>query len=86
MAKIIYKMDKLHHKIYNNRCEIATLKRNKLEKRAEAWADATGIADEKKDYVRSVVASIDESIGLCEAEIEFAYNKLKSLEWELGDE
>lgn len=79
-------MVKLHDIIYENRCEIAELKRDKIEKRAEAWKDATGIADEKKDYVRSQVAEIDESIAFCEARIELAYNNLKTLEWELINE
>ena len=77
MAKILDEMDELYDTIYENRCKIAHLKKDKIEVRSDAWSDATGIADQKKDYVRSCVANMDESIDLCEAEIERAYNKIK---------
>ena len=48
--------------------------------------NASGIADEKKDYVRSQVAQLDEKIALAEAEIEKAYNNIRVLELEYSDE
>ena len=76
-------MNDLHEVIYANRCSIAELKKLKITARSEAWEDASGIADEKKDHVRSQVAQLDEKIALAEAEIEKAYNTLKVLELEL---
>lgn len=88
MATILEEMDNLYDKIYEYRTDIASHNRNKIEKRANAWNDATGIADEKKDYVRSEVAEIQEKIDYCEAEIELAYNKIKVMCFRLenGDE
>ena len=88
MAKILDEMDELYDKIHGYRVDIASHNRNKIEKRANAWKDATGIADEKKDYVRSEVADIQEKIDYCEAEIELAYNKIKVMCFRLenGDE
>ena len=83
MAKILDEMDALYEKIYAYRTDIATHKREKIEKRADAWKYAEGTAKEKEDYVRSVVSEFDEKIGFCEAEVERAYNKVKILEWKL---
>ena len=83
MAKIIEDIQIQSNDIYNARIRIAELKKEKIIKRASAWDDATGIADQKKDYVRSIVAEIDESIDKEEAKIEFAYNKMKVLNYQL---
>ena len=80
------RMNELYESIYANRCSIAELKKLKITARSEAWEDASGIADEKKDYVRSQVAQLDEKIDLVEAEIEKAYNNIKVLELEYSDE
>lgn len=61
------------------RMNIANLKNDKIKARASAWADAEGIADAKKDYVRSVVADIDRDISVEEANIEYAYNMIDIL-------
>ena len=50
--------------IQKGRKEIARLKEEKITKRAEAWANATGTAKEKEDFVRAEVASIDKAIAL----------------------
>jgi len=90
MVKVLDEMDELYDKIYSYRVDIASHKRNKIEKRATAWKDASSIklAKEKEDFVRSEVADIQESIDFCEAEIEKAYGKLKIAELKLehGDE
>lgn len=66
--------------IYESRLEIADLKMKKITVRANAWADAEGIADAKKDYVRSRVADFDNQIDVLEAEIELAYNQIRILD------
>lgn len=76
---------KLYDIIYNNRVKIAELRRDKIVARASAWENATGIADQKKDYVRSVVADIDEEISKLDAEIERAYNQLKLVGYQIGE-
>ena len=90
MATILEEMDNLYDKIYEYRTDIASHNRNKIEKRANAWKDASGIklAKEKEDFVRSEVAEIQEKIDYCEAEIELAYNKIKVMCFRLenGDE
>lgn len=63
--------------IQKGRKEIARLKEEKITKRAEAWANATGTAKEKEDFVRAEVASIDKSIALEEANIEYCYNTIE---------
>ena len=83
MVKILDDMDELYDEIYNCRKDIASYNRSKIEKRSQAWSDATGIAKEKEDFVRSQVADIQESIDFCEAEIEKAYGKLKVAELRL---
>ena len=83
MVEILDEMNNLYSLIYSYRSDIASYKKNKIEKRADAWKDATGTAKEKEDYVRSVVANIDEAIDFCEAEIEKAYNSIRVLELKL---
>lgn len=79
---VLKKMEHTNDVIYKNRCKIAELKRQKIEGKAMAWGDANGLAKEKEAFVESQVAELGESIGLCEAKIELAYNTLKLLEWE----
>ena len=55
---------------------IAMLKSDKVKKRSDVWSKAEGIADQKKDYVKSQVAEIDEKIAKEEANIEYAYNMI----------
>ena len=68
------------------RKNIAKLSAEKITKRSEAWADATGTAKEKEDYVRSVVADIDRDIANEEANIEYLYNKNRILDYKLNYE
>lgn len=58
------------------RYNLAELKAKKIQKRSDAWEEASGIADQKKDFVRSVVADIDKEIAEVEADIEWYYNMM----------
>ena len=69
--------------IYHTRLEIADLNKKKIDARAEAWKTADGIADAKKDYVRSQVSDIQKEIDEMEAEIELAYNRVKILDMKI---
>lgn len=86
MATVLDEMDKLYDEIHTNRCKIADWKKEKIEQRAKAWEKATGIAEQKKDYVRSAVSDFDADILKAEAEIEKAYGKLKVAELRLEHE
>ena len=66
--------------IHEARVRIASLKKEKIERRAGAWANAEGLADAKKDYVRSVVSNLDEDISILEADIEHYYNQISILD------
>ena len=63
--------------IQEARHKIADLKHEKINLRAKSWKDAEGIADAKKDFVRSVVSDIDRDISKLEADIEYYYNQMK---------
>lgn len=69
--------------IYETRLELADLNKRKIDARAEAWKTADGIADAKKDYVRSQVSDIQKEIDVMEAEIELAYNQIKILDMKI---
>ena len=66
--------------IYNTRLELADKNKEKIDARAKAWESAEGIADAKKDYVRSQVSDIQNQIDVLNAEIELAYNQIKILD------
>ena len=85
MVQILDDMEELYDVIYGYRSDIASLNRSKIEKRSQAWSDASNIklAKEKEDFVRSEVADIQEQIDFAEAEIEKAYGKLKVAELRL---
>ena len=70
------------------RYKIAELKAQKIQARSDAWEEASGIADQKKDYVRSIVAGIDKEISENEADIEWYYNMMSvaDLMLEFSDE
>lgn len=65
---------------------VAKLQAEKIVKRSDAWADATGTAKEKEDYVRSEVSDIDRDIANEEANIEYLYNKNRILDYKLNYE
>lgn len=72
--EIINQIKSNYDLICKARKEIADLKKQKIDKRSMAWADAQGTAKEKEDYVRSMVSDIDKQIDYKEANIEYMYN------------
>ena len=74
---------KLIHKCRN---EIAELKTKKAEKRNRYWGEATGIADQKKDYIKAMTGNIDEAIRKEEANIEYHYNMIEVLNMRLFED
>ena len=74
-------IEKYYNSIYNARIEIASLKKEKAEKKTRAWEMASGTAKEKEDYVRSFVSGYDQKIRNKEAEIEYNYNMVSLLSW-----
>ena len=66
--------------IHDMRIEIADLRKDKIDTRARAWADAEGTAKAKEDYVKSIVSDIDCQISVLEAEIELLYNQIGILD------
>ena len=86
MAKIIDELDTYYNEIMSARKRIADLKYDKINIRAEAWKSAEGIADAKKDYVRSAVSDIDREIEKLEADIEYYYNQVKIMDYKVDYE
>lgn len=80
MAKIIEEMDVYYTEIRDARQLIADLQQQKIDIRADAWKNAEGIADSKKDYVRSMVSDIQNQIDKLESDIEYYYNQVKLCE------
>ena len=80
MAKIIEEMDVYYTEIRDARQLIADLQQQKIDIRADAWKNAEGIADAKKDYVRSMVSDIQNQIDKLESDIEYYYNQVKLCE------
>lgn len=76
MEKLIAEKQSYVEIIKTGRKNIAKLKADKIKARADAWSEAEGIADAKKDYVRSQVADIDLEISNEEANIEYCYNMI----------
>lgn len=85
MAKIIEEIDVYYTEIRDARQKLADLKYDKINIRAEAWKSAEGIADAKKDYVRSAVSNIDREIDKLESDIEYFYNQIKLCEYKLDE-
>ena len=83
MAKIIEEMDVYFTEIRDARQRVADLKHEKINIRAEAWKSAEGIADAKKDYVRSMVSDIDRDIDKLESDIEYFYNQIRLCQYKL---
>ena len=86
MAKFIDELDTYYNEIMSARKRIADLKYDKINIRAEAWKSAEGIADAKKDYVRSAVSDIDREISKLEADIEYYYNQVKIMDYKVDYE
>ena len=71
--------------IHENRIEIANHKVLIATTKVKAWEDASDIklAKEKEDYVKSKIADLKKDIALCEASIEYAYNMVGVLTYQL---
>lgn len=78
--KIIEEKKRLLDSIHGCRIQIAELQEKKINHRAESWSNATGVADEKKDYVRSQVSDLQSEIDKLEADIERYYGLISVLE------
>ena len=61
--------------IQEARKEIADLKKQKVDKRADAWWEADGTAKQKEDFVKASVSDLDKQILIKEANIEYLYNR-----------
>ena len=79
VEEMITLKESMMQQVYECRLQIADLKKEKINARAKAWESAEGIADAKKDYVRSQVSDIDCQIDVLEAEIELLYNQVTIL-------
>ena len=88
MVRILDEKDTFMSEIHEARQKIADLKHEKINLRAKSWEDAEGIADAKKDFVRSMVSDIQRDIDKLEADVEYYYNQVKILthRLEYGDE
>lgn len=85
---MINDMDMYFNEIHDARVELADLMKEKINLRAEAWKEAEGTVDAKKDYVRSMVSDIQCKIDKLESDVEYYYNQVKLLTYKLehGDE
>ena len=83
---VIDEKDTLISEIQETRKKIADLKHDIINIRAEAWKDAEGIADAKKDYVKSLVSELTLKVDKLEADIEYYYNRMKILDNRLEHE
>lgn len=88
MSKVLDEMDVYYTEIRDAKCKIADLNAEKITLRAKSWMDAEGIADAKKDFVRSMVSDIQRDIDKLEADVEYFYGQIKILghKLEYGDE
>lgn len=83
---VIDEKDTLITEIQASRKEIADLKHDIINIRAEAWKSAEGIADAKKDYVKSMVSELTLKVDKLEADIEYYYNRMRVLDNRLEHE
>ena len=86
MVKVLEEKETYVNEIQSARKRIADLKHEKINLRAKSWADAEGIADAKKDFVRSIVSDLDLEISKLGADIEYYYNMIKITDYRLENE
>lgn len=79
MDKLIDSIEEYYDDIKGFRENIAEWKCKKAEMRNRYWSEATGIAKEKEDFIKSMTRDIDENIRNNEAMIEYAYNMIEVL-------
>lgn len=83
MDKIIEEIEQHYTNIKSNRIVIANTKQKIATSKPQYWEEATGIAKEKEDYVKSQVAGLNNKIESCEAEIEYSYNMINVLTYKM---
>lgn len=86
MDQVIDKIKRHYECIHKCREDIAELRKQKAVMKAPLWETASGTVDQKKDYIKSQTADIDYNISLKEAEIEYSYNLVNILLFEVDDE
>lgn len=86
MDQVIDEIKRHYALIFKLRQDIAELRKQKAVMKAPLWEEATGTVDAKKDYIKSQTADIDYNISLKEAEIEYSYNLVNILLFEVDDE
>lgn len=77
---LIEKKENNYKKILDLRKQISELKQQKAIEKSPLWGMATGTVDAKKDYIKSMLADKDNEIRLAEAEIEYNYNIIKTID------
>lgn len=86
MDKVITEIKRHYEFIHQARKDIAELRKQRALMKAPLWEEATGTVDAKKDYIKSKIADYDYNISLKEAEIEYSYNLIDILLFEVDDE
>lgn len=86
MDQVIDEIKRHYDFIHKCREDIAELRKQRALMKAPLWEEATGTVDAKKDYIKSKIADYDYNISLKEAEIEYSYNLIDILLFEVDDE
>ena len=76
MDELIKQKEEYYEKILKSRENIANSRYKLAGDKPKLWEEATGLADQKKDYVKSEVAIWTEEIEQEEAKIEYYYNMI----------
>lgn len=79
IRSVIEEKEQYYEKIHDARKRIADAKDSIARERIDAWADAEGTVDQKKDYVKSVIVEYTTEINSAEADIEYYYNMIEIL-------
>ena len=83
MDQKIAQIKEYYISIQENRIEIANNKALIAMTKPDAWLESDGTAKQKEDYVKSKVAGYQKDIDLLEASIEYAYNMIGVLTYQL---
>lgn len=86
MDQVIDEIKRHYDYIHKCREDIAELRKQRAVMKAPLWETASGTVDQKKDYIKSQIADYDYNISLKEAEIEYSYNLIDILLFEVDDE
>lgn len=83
MDQKIAQIKEYYTSIHENRIEIANNKALIAMTKPDAWAESDGTAKQKEDYVKSKIALYQKDNDLLEASIEYAYNMIGVLTYQL---